>query len=66
MKKSVPELQVVLPYSKLLELLEAAQAVEDLRRENKRLYEQFGALRSQFTELMDVVGDLKRDIDNIY
>lgn len=66
MKKSVPELQVVLPYSRLLELLEAAQAVEDLRKENKRLFEQMCALRSQFTELMEVLGDLKREIEDIY
>lgn len=59
MKKFVPELQVVLPYSRLLELLEAAHSVEDLKKDNSRLYDQMGALRSQFTELMDVVQELK-------
>lgn len=66
MKKSVPELQVVLPYSRLLELLDAAQAVEDLRRENKRLEEQLSALRSQFTEMLVVLGDLKKEIEDLY
>lgn len=59
MKKYVPELQVVLPYSKLLELLEAAQSVEDLKKDNSRLCDQMGALRSQFTELMEIVQELK-------
>lgn len=66
MPNSVPELQVVLPYSRLVELLEAAQAVKDLRNENVRLSEQLCALRSQFTELMIVVSDLKKEINNIY
>lgn len=65
MKNSVPELQVVLPYSRLLELLQAAQAVEDLKRENKILSDQLGALRSQFTELMEVIGDLKREVEDL-
>lgn len=59
MKKSVPELQVVLPYSRLLELLEAAHSVEDLKREHSRQVEQLAALRSQFVELMGVVQELK-------
>ena len=59
MKKSVPELQVVLPYSRLLELLEAAQSVEDLRKDNSLLRDQLGALRGQFTELVELVQELK-------
>lgn len=66
MKKTVPELQVVLPYSKLLELLEAAQAVEDLHKANKRLDDQLGALRNQFTDMMVVLGDLKKEIQDLY
>ena len=66
MPNFVPELQVVLPYSRLLELLDAAQAVKDLRQENERLTDQVRALRSQFTEVMVVINDLKKEINNIY
>lgn len=56
---------MVLPYSRLVELLEAAQAVGDLQLQHDRLMDQLGALRSQFTDLMEVVGDLKREIADL-
>lgn len=55
----LPDIQVVIPYKDLVELLEASKEIKDLRSDNKRLYEQLGALRSQFTELMDQFRDLK-------
>lgn len=63
MANKLPDLQVVLPYKTLLELLEASQAVESLRKDNERLSAQMAALRSQFTELMTLVGDLRKEID---
>ena len=55
----LPDIQVVLPYKVLLELLEASKEIKDLRSDNKRLHEQLGALRSQFLELMDQFRELK-------
>ena len=55
----LPDIQVVLPYKDLVELLEASKEIKDLRSDNKRLHDQLGALRSQFTELMDQFRDLK-------
>ena len=55
----LPEIQIVIPYKDLVELLEASKEIKDLRSDNKRLHDQLGALRSQFTELMDQFRDLK-------
>lgn len=63
MPNKFPDLQVVLPYKTLLELLEASQAVDSLRKDNERLSVQMAALRSQFTELMTLVGDLRKEIE---
>lgn len=55
----------MLPYSRLVELLEAAQAVGDLQLQYERLLGQLEGLRGQFVELMEVVGDLKREIEDL-
>ena len=55
----LPDIQVVLPYKDLVELLEASKEIKDLRSDNKRLHEQLGSLRSQFLELMDQFRELK-------
>lgn len=60
----LPDIQVVLPYKDLVELLQASKEIKELRSDNKRLYEQLGALRSQFLELMEQFGDLKRFIQD--
>ena len=55
----LPDIQVVLPYKDLVELLEASKEIKVLRSDNKWLYEQLGSLRSQFLELMDQFRELK-------
>lgn len=55
----LPDIQVLIPYKDLMELLEASRQIEILMKDNKRLHEQLGALRSQFTELLDQFRDLK-------
>lgn len=60
----LPDIQVVLPYKDLVELLEASRQIESLKEDNKRLHEQLVALRSQFLELMEQFGDLKRFIQD--
>ena len=58
------DIQVVIPYKDLVELLEASKEIKDLRSDNKRLHEQFDALRSQFLELMEQFGDLRRFVQD--
>ena len=48
------DVQVIIPYSDLVELLKASYEVATLREEQKRLRSQIGALRMQFTELMEL------------
>ena len=55
----LPELQVLIPYKDLMELLEASRQLEQLKKDNKRLHKQFDALRSQFLELLEAFGELK-------
>lgn len=55
----LPELQVLIPYKDLMELLEASRQIEQLKKDNKRLHKQFDALRSQFLELLEAFGELK-------
>lgn len=59
-----PELQVLIPYKDLMELLEASRQIEQLKKDNKRLHNQMIQLRSQFTEVMDAFGELKRYVSD--
>lgn len=54
-----PDIQVLIPYQTLCELLDASKEVIKLRSEVQRLSVQQDRLRSQFIELMDAFGDLK-------
>lgn len=53
MAKKLPDLQVLIPYKDLQQLLSAAGEVESLKSDLKRNGEQLAALRFQFTELME-------------
>lgn len=59
-----PDLQVLIPYKDLMELLEASKQIEQLKKDNKRLHNQMIQLRSQFTEVMDAFGELKRYVSD--
>lgn len=53
-RKKLPDVQVLIPYKTLQELLMAAAVAEENKKEILFLREQFSALRFQFTELMEV------------
>lgn len=53
-RKKLPDVQVLIPYKTLQELLYAAAAAEENKKEIVFLREQLSALRFQFTELMEV------------
>lgn len=53
------DLQVVLPYKELLELLEASKQVKILSAQLAALLESQAALRGQFLELMEKYRELK-------
>lgn len=59
-----PDLQMLIPYKDLLELLEASKQIEQLKKDNKQLHKQFDLLRSEFIELMDAFADLRRYVSD--
>ena len=52
-KKKLPDIQVIIPYEKLYELLCASAMIGDLLEENRKLRTELSALRYQFTELIE-------------
>ncbi len=58
MKKQSFEPSVIIPYSKLCELLNAASEVKELQTELKRLERNQAALRYQFIELLEKFREL--------
>lgn len=61
----LPDLQVVIPYKTLLELLEAAQSVAELKKQIELRDQQILAMRKQLSEVFDVIGELRQEIRNI-
>lgn len=52
------DLQVIIPYSQLMGLLNASQRVQELDKKMDRVLQQQAALRGQFMELMDAFRQL--------
>ena len=58
MSKKLPDIQVLIPYKDLCQLLNASAEVETLKQENRIIRDQLGAMRLQFTELMERLREL--------
>ena len=58
MPKKLPDIQVLIPYKDLCNLLQSAEDVESLKKDNKHLQDQMSALRCMFTELMEKFREL--------
>lgn len=58
----LPDLQVVLPYKTLMELLESAQAVSALSQTVAFQQQQILAIRNQLSEVFEVIGDIKSEL----
>ena len=58
MPKKLPDIQVLIPYKDLCNLLQSAEDVESLKKENGQIKEQMSALRCMFTELMEKFREL--------
>lgn len=52
------DLQVIIPYSQLMGLLNASQRVQELDKKMDRVLQQQAALRGQFLELMETFKQL--------
>lgn len=58
------ELQVVIPYQQLVNLLEAADRCAEYQKVLDHQQAQIDALRGMFSELGAVLSDLRRDLKN--
>lgn len=58
-KRKLPEIQVLIGYTDLQELLYAAGEVESLKDEQQQNRDQMAALRLQFTELMERLNEIQ-------
>ena len=56
--------QVLIPYSKLVELLEASDRLGSIESDVQRILKMQDAMRSQMSELMIAFGDLKRFVSD--
>lgn len=56
--------QVLIPYSQLIDLLEASDRLGSIEQDMKRLLLMQEQLRSQLTEVMIAFGDLKRYVSD--
>ena len=59
MAGKLPDIQVLISYKDLQQLLQASEELDTIKKDNKSLHEQVAALRSQFVELMEVFRDLQ-------
>ena len=60
MSKQQPDYPVLIPYSKLCELLEASERVEAYQAEVKRLQEQLLAMRIIQQQCLEQIKELKK------
>lgn len=55
---------LMIPYSQLVDLLEASERLGGIEQDMKRILKMQDALRSQMAELMIAFGDLKRFVSD--
>ena len=60
MPKQPPDYPVLIPYSQLVELLEASQRIKEYKAEVARLNDQVLALRIMQAECMEQIKELKK------
>ena len=58
-KRKLPDLQILIGYEDLQELLYAASELDTLRKEQQQNRDQIAALRLQFTELMERLSEIQ-------
>lgn len=56
------DVQVLISYRRLTELLETAQGLEELRQQNKQILDLIDGLRSMQVQCMDAIGQLRKEL----
>lgn len=55
----LPDIQVLISYKDLQQLLQASEQLDSIKKENRHLQDQMDALRGQFVELMETFREIK-------
>lgn len=55
----LPDIQVLISYKDLQQLLQASEQLDSIKKENRHLQDQMDALRGQFVELMEAFRDIQ-------
>lgn len=58
----LPDVQVIIPYKTLQELLGAAQAAASFEKELELRDRKIAALRGQLGEILDVIGEIREEL----
>lgn len=56
------DLQVLISYQKLSELLQAASCIKELQDNQKRIMQRVEALHRDIYDLIDIVGELRKKL----
>ena len=62
MPKRIPRLQVIIDYRDLTKLLEAAEMVDDMQKQMRRLDDKLEALRRIQSETIEKIAQVERDL----
>ena len=57
---NLPDPQVIIPYSRLCELLQAGEEAQQLRKEIKQIRQEVDALRVIQRQCIEKIGELKK------
>lgn len=52
-------LQVIIPYSEYEKVVNMAHELEEIKKQNSRIEEQYAAIRGMFSEVLEVVRDFR-------
>lgn len=56
------DVQVLISYKRLTELLETAQGLEELKQQNKQILSLIDGLRTTQIQCMDAIGQLRKEL----
>jgi hypothetical protein len=53
------QIQVIIPYSSLEKVFKMAQELEEIKKQNARIEEQYAAIRGMFSECLEKISEIQ-------
>lgn len=53
------QIQVIIPYSSLEKVFKMAQELEEIKKQNNRIEEQYAAIRGMFSECLEKIREIQ-------